>query len=358
MVHRSAAPSPVRRVALILILVIGVVLLLFPFVTGLFGKTASVEKLTGDFRTTFTDSSLAQTRSDFDGITAMADQLQGETLPALPGALGMTDKQFAALVHEEFPDVEAGLVALPEILPRFEQLVGGLEDQQENFEQADSIPTGWLPSTVVPWLLIVPGLALVVLAGLALRGRETRKVGAAALVASVVVGVVLAGAAVALNIQAKGKAVDDLTAALEPFFTEEGAAKTQADLATVGGLSEQFQRQTVPTLAKALGMNRKQFNAFLEKNYPDVATGVASLDTVLPRFQAAGDAVSDNVESFADVASIPTGNQPTTAVFWWFLLPGLALILLPLLVRLTASPAADDGGQVVRGVSSGYRAAR
>jgi hypothetical protein len=330
-----------RRTPVIAILVLGAVLLAFPFVTGMFGKTSSVEKLTGDFRTTFTDETLAQTRSDIDAVAEMSDQLRTETLPALPAALDMTDKEFGAYLGKEHPDVAAGVGELPRIVPRFEGLVTELEAQQGSYDRADAIPTGWLPSTLVPYLLVLAGLALVGLAGRALRAASQGKdASAPALLASVVVGVTLVAIATLFNIQGKGAAVDDFTAGLHPYFTQAGADQSRADMDTVQAMADQLQAKTLPALADALGMTRKEFNGYLAENYPAVATGVAALDDVLPRFQADVTAISDNVGSFEDVEQLPTGGMSTSSLYWWLLLPGLALVGTPLLAkRFTAAPA-------------------
>ncbi|WP_183097954.1 hypothetical protein [Nocardioides pelophilus] len=337
-----------RRAPVIAILVLGAVLLVFPFATGLFGKTNSVEKLTGDFRTTFTDQSLQQSRSDIDAVARMSAQLQTETLPALPAALDMTDKEFASYLAKNDPAVTDGVAQLDQIVPRFDGLVTELEAQQGNFERADSIPTGWLPSTLLPYLLVLVGLALVVLAARAVRADNHGKdASGPAVAASVVVGVVLVAISTLFNVQGKGTAVDDLTAGLEPYFTQAGADKSRADLDTVQALADELQADTIPALADALGMSRKEFMAFLSDNYPDVAVGVASLDAALPRFQSDVTAISDNVGSFEDVQQIPTDGMPTSSLYWWLLLPGLALMCMPLLARRVAAAPAHAAPRAV-----------
>jgi hypothetical protein len=320
----------IKRLCLFLVLVVGVVLFAFPFVTGLWGKTQSVEKLTGDFRSTFTDKTLAQTRTDFDGVVKMADQLTKQTLPALPPLLDMTSGEFSTALATNFPDVTTGVTALPRILPRLETLVSGLESEQADFKKADSIPTSWLPSTSLPWILVVFG-GLLALVALGAIGGKVPAASAAGL--TVIVGVVLVGVALFCQIHVKGEAVDRLTTTLKPFFTADGAAQTRQDMDAVQAMADQLQNDTLPFLATNLKMTPAQLNDFLAKNFPDVATGVASLDTVLPRFQADVTAISDNVKSFKDASNIPgdipvVGDQPTSSVFWWLVLPGVALILV------------------------------
>lgn len=319
-----------KRLCLVLVLVVGVVLLAFPFITNLFDKTESVEKLTGDFRTTFTDKTLVQTRQDFDGIVAMANQLTGETLPALPPLLKMSSGEFNAALNANFPAVTTGVAELPRILDSFETLVSGLEDEQANFEKADAIPTSWLPSTALPWIVVVVGGLLALIALGALAGRIPA---ASAATATILVGVVLVGVALFCQVHLKGQAVDHLTATLEPFFTEEGAAQTRSDMDAVQAMADQLQADTIPFLQKNLDMSPAEFDNFLATTFPDVSAGVASLNTVLPRFQNDVDLITSNVKSFKDASDIPgdlpvVGDKPTSSVFWWLVVPGLALIVV------------------------------
>lgn len=339
-----------KRLSLGLVLVIGLVLASFPFVTHLFSKTDGTEQLTGDLRATFTDSSLHQTRRDLDGVVAMAGELQAKAMPALAAALNMSDEDFHRFLADNYPDVATGVDGLATVLPRFETLVGGLETEQSDFHKADAIPASFLPSTVLPWLLLTVGLLLAALAGLALfRGTAAgSRVAGQALAGSVTIGLVLVAASIGLSIHAKGDAVDALTTNLKPFFTTSGAAKTRADLDTVQAMADQLQADALPGLAKALGMSDEQFADFLTANFPKVADGVAQLDTVLPRFQADVTTISANVDSFGQTADIPTGGMPAASLFWWLLLPGLALIGVPMVTiglerRQTALSAAHKG---------------
>jgi hypothetical protein len=334
-----------KRISVLVMLVVGLVLTTFPIATSMFSKTSGVEQLTGDFRESFTPGALDQTRTDFDGVVAMSDELQTKTLPALAPALGMSPAEFDAFMAKNYPDVTDGISQLNTILPRFGSLVGGLETQAPNFRKADSIPINFLPSTVVPLLFLLPGLVLVALAGRGLvrsfRDGEERP-GDVALVASAIVGVVLIGATVGLSVHAKGQAVDDMTGAFAPVFTESGAAQVRTDMNVVQAMADQLQAETLPALAKALDLSDKELATFLATNFPAVAAGVDRLDVVLPRFEALVAGVGDNVDSFAKASSIPTEDEPTTALTWWFVIPGLVLILVPAVVLLAVrlAPAA------------------
>ncbi|RZL77298.1 MAG: hypothetical protein EOP32_25440 [Rhodococcus sp. (in: high G+C Gram-positive bacteria)] len=323
---------PARRIfALSSVAVIGAVLFLFPLVTGMLSKAQGVDTLTGDLRASFEPDALLQTRTDMNTVQAMADQLQAETLPALPNALGMPPEQFQSFMGENFPDVASGIGQLDTILPKFQGLVTGLETQAPNFRSADQIPTSFLPSTTVPYLFLIPGALLFVLAaGALILGRDRTRSGISrvALLVSVVIGLVFVIAPLILSVPAKTQAVDDLTAAFGPIFTDEGVAAVRSDMDVIQKMSDQLQAETAPALAEALKMDPTQFQSFMGQNYPAVAAGMGQLNDILPRFQALVTGMEHNVDHFQQAASIPTATQPTTTLTWWLSVPGIALIVL------------------------------
>ncbi|MDV7246310.1 MULTISPECIES: hypothetical protein [Rhodococcus] len=321
-----------RKIALTTILVIGLGLLAVPFVTDMLAKTQAVERLTGDLRPVFDPAALKQTRTDLNTVQAMSDQLQSQTLPALPAALKMSPAQFQAFLGDNFRDVATGVGQLNTILPRFHGLVGGLEARSADFAKADQIPTAWLPSTMVPFLFWIPGaiLTLLAAAGLffTLRG-ERQAVGKSALWASVGVGAALMLATVVLSVPEKGAAVDRIDATFGPVFTTAGADQVRSDMNVVQAMSDELQAKTLPALAGALQMNPEQFEGFMVQNFPDVATGVGQLNTILPRFQGLASIIESDVSDFRVAMSIPTQDTATSTLAWWFVIPGILLLLAP-----------------------------
>ncbi|WP_009760387.1 hypothetical protein [Rhodococcus sp. JVH1] len=319
---------PAKKIVLGVVAAVGLMLFLFPLVSSMLQKTQGVEELTGSLRTSFEPTALSQTRTDMDTIQAMADQLQTETLPALPGALAMTPDQFQSYMGENFPQVTHGVGQLDTILPKFQALVAGLETQAPNFRSADQIPTNFLPSATVPFLFYVPGAVLFLVAGGALiRGDQRRtSLARAALLTATTVGAVFIIAPLLLSVPQKAHATDELTGAFATVFTGEGAAAVRADMNVIQDMSDQLQEQTLPALAGALKMDTAQFQNFMSQNYPDVATGVGALNTVLPRFQGLVGGIEGNVGSFQLASSIPTSHTATTTLTLWFLVPGAVLV--------------------------------
>lgn len=319
-----------RTAALLAVALVGAILFIFPLATGMLDKAHSVDTLTGDLRYAFEPSALKQTRTDMNTVQAMSDQLQSKTLPALPNALGMNPEQFQQFMGQKFPDVASGIGRLNTIVPKFQGLVAGMETQAPNFRSADEIPTSFLPGITVPYLFLVPGAILFLVAAAALilgRARASRGITLTALLLSLVFGLVFLLAPTALSVPAKAQAVDDLAGAFGPIFTNEGVAAVRSDMDVIQKMSDQLQTQTVPALAGALKLSPTQFQSFMTQNFPDVAAGMGRLNEILPRFQTLVYGMEKNVGNFQQASSIPTAGLSTTTLTWWMVIPGAALIV-------------------------------
>ena len=311
------------RVVASFALVMGIVLVAIPITTNLFSKASAVDDLTGDLRPVFTEAGLTQADSDMSAIEAMAAQLANQAIPSLAEQFGTTPDAFAQQLATDHPAVGAGMQQLGTSLPFFRGLVDGLRAQEGNFRLADAIPTKDLPAIVVPFLFLVPGLVIVVVAALALTGRRRRWVAPVALT----IGAVLVIAPLVLGVPAKTQAVDDLTDAFRPAFTTEGLATTRGYLDTVTAMVDELVTDALPALADGLSMPLADFQAFLGEHFPDVADGLAHIDEILGRFDGLVTTMESDATSFHRSDSIPTSGTPTTLLHWLFLVPGLILAL-------------------------------
>lgn len=334
-----------RTLSLALIGLLGVALLALPFATDMFAKTKGVDDLTGAFRDSFTEQALSATNSDMTIVDAMSRQLQDEMLPSLPQALGMTPEQFQAFMTQHYPAASAGIAQLDTVVPRFQGLVAGLNQQADNFRQADSIPTSSLPARTVPLLFVFPGAVLALLAIACLITRRRGLVKGASF-AAVIIGLVFIIAPFVLSVPAKAQAVDAMTDSFSTTFSNTGVAQLENDLALVRAMSTQLETQTVPDLAGSLSMSPEQFGQFLNERFPDVATGMQQINAILTRFDTFGEAMGAHVEDFRLAASIPTSGTSTTTFLYWFVVPGAASIVLGII----ALPAGDRLRRVDDGV--------
>lgn len=334
-----------RILSLALMLLIGAGLIAFPFATDMFVKANGVDNLTGAFRDSFTEQALGSTTADMATVASMSQEMQNEMLPALPAALGMSPQQFQDFMGQNYPDAAAGITQLDSVVPRFQGLVTGLNQQADNFRQADAIPTSWLPASTVPYLFVVPGAILVVLALaglLARRSAHRTRLARSAAVVSLLVGLIFVVAPFAMSLPAKAEAVDEMTDSFAATFSEQGASQVRDDLAVMRAMSNELATRTVPELARAMKMSPDQFNEFLGQQFPDVATGMQQIGGILDRFDAFGTAIDANIVNFRLAGAIPTAGTSTTTLLYWFVIPGAALLLLGAIALPTGSRVPDD----------------
>jgi len=321
------APSgkPRYRWALAVTFVVGVAMAVGSLTMQLPSKAQGVDNLTNSFRPAFKADALAQTKTDMATVQAMSDELRGKAMPAIAGALKMTPAQLQTFIGQNFPAVAKGVSQLDTVLPYFSNLVNGLDAQAANFHKADAIPTKNLPATTVPYIFLLPGLLLAALSviGWVLSSAAARR----AVWGCTAVGLVLIVAPLILSVPAKAQAVDNLTNAFRPVFTDQGAATTRANMDTVQNMSDELQAKMLPALAGALQMTPAQLQGFIGQNFPAVAKGVSQLNVILPRFQGLVKGIEANVGNFKKADAIPTKGTPTTLLHWLFVIPGIVLLL-------------------------------
>jgi hypothetical protein len=83
----------------------------------------------------------------------MGTQMQTKMLPALAGQLGMDGDQLNAFLGENFPSTAQALATLPEVLGRFDGLVGNFENNLDNYETLKPVNF----SNII-WTLFLGGL--------------------------------------------------------------------------------------------------------------------------------------------------------------------------------------------------------
>ncbi len=197
------------------VLAIGLFGVIAPFVMGLPDKVAGGEEMMSSFEPIMDEENvqitadyyndvfvplgavapaMSQENIDtFNGYLAGFDAL-GEDgariVPTIAGALGMSEAEAGAYMSSEFPAMTQMMQGLPQMqedftnllglmganVEIFEQVPAGLEhyqplvttmqEQQENYDKAASMPD----FRAFTWVFLIPGIALVVISGLALVG--------------------------------------------------------------------------------------------------------------------------------------------------------------------------------------------
>lgn len=283
------------------VLAIGAIVLIVLFANNLFTVGGAFEKLTDEFRPIMTDQAISTAEADVQGLGAVSDEFTNKVAPAMAQALQMTPDELNTFLGTNFPAVAAGVAALPEIVPQFTGVVGLLKSQQENFEQADAIPTKSLPATTVPWIILLIGIGTIVV-GILMLGKARF-----AWLIAVGFGVLVVVFSLALSFLSKSAAADDMNAAFKPVYNQELVSGSAQALGVVGAMGQQMSQDMLPALSQQLGMDEAQMQGFLSQ-FPATAAALSGLGDSLGRFQkmvTAFDSQLDNYNTIKDTALNP-----------------------------------------------------
>lgn len=306
-----------HRVAAGLLVLIGGGFVAVTLAANLFSVGPAFDRLTEDFRPIMTEKAIATDRADIASLESAGTEIQSKMLPALAQQLGMTPAQFSTMMAEQYPDVTAGLAAVPEITPSFSGLVTTLDEQRPYFKAADAIPTTSVPSTSVPWSLFVVGLLT---AGLGVwvwfkpRGSA---------VAVTVAGAALIVIPLILSMPHKASYADTLNENLKPVYTQELITGASSSLTTLSAMGTEMQQKMLPDLAAQLKMTPEQLNTFFAENFPATSAALAGLPDSLGRFQnlvTTFDGRLSDYNTLKPVSFVP--------IVWFMIGGGIALFLL------------------------------
>jgi hypothetical protein len=348
--HETAhAQGWVARAALAAVAVIGAFLIVLPLATSLPGKSDATGTMMTAFRPQMTDSALAQGRADEQTMAAMAQQMNSAMMPALAAQMHMTPQQLSAYLATNFPATAKGLAAMPSMLPFFANLQNTMGAQQSNFQQADQIPTGFLPPTTMTALFVLPG-GLLVLAALFGFLRPTRI--RSALAAASAVSLLTVIGLLSVSMYSKASAADEMTSAFQPVFAAQSVQQARAYTNTAQAMTGELTTATLPGLASGMHMTPAQLNGMMAHSFPAVATGLAQLPQIMQRMQTATGLIEANVDNYHQSASIPWSPGSMVSMLWFVMLPALfALgVAVGALAMISRRPAALVPSRTLRGV--------
>jgi len=306
-----------HRVAAGLLVLIGGGFVAVTLAANLFSVGPAFDRLTEDFNPVMTEQAIATDRQDIAALDAASVEIQNEMVPALAQQLGMTPEQFSTMMAEQYPDVTAGLVAVPEITPSFSSLVTTLDEQRPYMNDADAIPTSSVPATSVPWSLFVVGLLT---AGLGVwvwfkpRGSA---------VAVTVVGAALIAIPLILGMPTKASSADTMNDNLKPVYSQQLITDADSSLATLSAMGTEMQQKMLPDLATQLNMTPEELNAFMAENFPATSAALAGLPDSLGRFQSLVATFDDRLSDYDTLK--PVSFVP---IVWFMIGGGIALFLL------------------------------
>lgn len=314
---RFGAVSMPRKVCGGIGIAVGIALLVITIMNSLFEVGPAFEEMIDDFRPVLTDESLTVARDDIAGLEAAGVEFQTVVAPAMAQALGLSPEEFSGMVQSQYPDVAAGMAALPEITVTFNGLIDTLDSQQDLFVSADAIPTEDLPATTVPWIVTISGLFAIVL------GVMMFKPGRVWPIVALAFGAVLVISTFALSLPQKAADADELNENLTPIYTQELIDGASASLAIIGAMGQQMQTEMLPDLAAQLGMSQEELGQFMAANFPATAAAMQSMPDALQRFGEFVGVFATNLDNYMTIQ--PVAFEP---IIWAMVVGGVLIILM------------------------------
>lgn len=141
------SPPSRRRLATLVLAVVGLSVIAAPAVFQMFTRAPGGAAMINDFRPLMTTAKIGEIQSSFLVIAGAEGELRNQVLAQAGGA------SFAPAIGrfvEEWPRIAA------EMAP----MIGAMADNLDNFAGVDALPPFWL----FPWFFVIPGVLVVALA--------------------------------------------------------------------------------------------------------------------------------------------------------------------------------------------------
>jgi hypothetical protein len=306
-----------RKLAAGLMVLIGAAFVALTLIANLFHVGPAFDRMTDGFRPILTQQAIQIDRQDIAALSAAGTEIQTKMLPALAQQLNVTPAQLSSMISTQYPDVAAGLKALPTITPSFTGLINTLDQQRPLFQSADAIPTKDIPATAVPWSLLAVGIVTV---GLGVFVWFTPRASA---VIATVVGAVLIAAPLSLSMVSKASDADQMNANLEPVYTQQLITQSTGALTTLSAMGTQLQQSMLPALATQLNMTPAQLQSFLGENFPATAAALTGLPASMGRFENLVATFDNHLSDYKTLK--PVSFEP---IVWSMIIGGGVLFLL------------------------------
>jgi hypothetical protein len=326
-----------RKLAAVVMIAVGVTFIAVTVTNHLFTVGPAFDRMSSDFRPIMKSEAIGAYRSDLNGLNAAVSELQTKAIPAIATQLGMTPKAFNTFMAGQFPAVVKGLQTVPAATQQFGGVLSTLDNERARFAASDQIPTAWLPATTVPWGLL--GLGILIVIGGAITFVTTGRG------VSFALALILIILAFVTGLPGKASSADTMNAHLSPVYTQQMISGANGALGTLQAMGAEMQTKMLPALAQSLHMTQPQLQAFLEANFPAVATGLASMSGALSRFGALVGTFSTRLADYQ--ALKPVSFVPII----WIMIAGLAIVVL------AAATLTGPRGQVVEIPRRGLKAA-
>lgn len=306
----SRATSRAPRRALVAFALIGIGLALAPVAFGMFERGPKGAVMMEEFAPFMTDARLDGFQRHIRDIDAGVREADGAVAVALEGRGAQAHRRF----EERFPAFAQFRREWGPIHADMTALLDTIQANAGNYRAVAALPSFRL----FPWFFVIPGVLVALLAlAAALRPAAWRTIRWAL----VALGIGLVLAPVAFQMFDRAPKGGRMMTAFETIQTRAKVESIQGYFGTIAVGQGTLRLEIVPALRRS-GIGARE----LETRFADVATlnrrWVAILNDLTPMIGA----MSDNVDNYQAVASLP----PFPLFPWFFVAPGLLIAGLAL----------------------------
>jgi hypothetical protein len=161
------------------------------------------------------------------------------------------------------------------------------------------------------------------------------------------VGVAFIVSVVVNNLFSVGPAFERMADGFRPAMQAESITSLARDLDGLQAVTDEFSVVAVPMLSDAVGVAPDEFVGFMTEQFPEVATGIEQLPTIIESFRGVVGTLDAEQERFASADAIPTASLPATTVPWGLTIAGVALLGLGIVIVVRPGRLAPVAALVV-----------
>lgn len=306
----AVAAGRVRTVAAWAAVVIGTVIMVAVLGARVPARAADGDELLDRLAQSLDEDNLDALDDGHELFAAASEDLTEEALPRLGDALG--DDDFV----DAYPDVSAGVAAIPDTLELTDTILGNLRGGVDNLDDAEGLVPG-ASLHAGAWMLVVLGLGIAALGIWAMSTTAAAPLAVlAALGFALVVGPFVSG------FDAKLQSTLDFFDTFKPFDDDKVESRREPVLAMEAMVVE-LQGDLLPDAADALGTTPEALTAELTAELPDLGEGLEEFEAIRDDFLVEVDTLAFAIPKLRDLDELPLRQ-----VSWLLAVPGAVLASL------------------------------
>ncbi len=311
-----------RNLPIIGALVVGIGMIVAPFVFQMFDRAPLGGDMIEDFEPYMTIEEVARFRGYLEEIGAA----NAESVEVLHDAL----VESGAVEASQYDAVLASVVNLNERWPAIDadmsDLIDRMEANLDNYAAVAALP----PFPMFPWFFVIPGALIALTAGIALYQRRTpSNRERPALWVLFGLGIAVAAAPVAFQMFDRAPQGADMIEDFRPMMTRERVQSVQGYFVTLGAAEGQLRANALPLFVEA-GGNPADLRS--------IGQWSADWPMILTDFNPMVATMSDNVDNYDAVAALPSFDLFP----WFFVIPGVLVAGLAVVAMRSRRPDAED----------------